>query len=111
MEGRIRNLIGLELRSSLQHLRQSLLHLGIGSAVIGFRVVFLIPQTDSHRFLSVWSDEGNFVLESLLFLQQGNAFVLERAGEVRNTIGLQMYRDTSSKHGNLPWLSKTCDFR
>ncbi len=67
VEGRVGNLIGLNLRSSLNNFRQGLQHCWIGFAGISFRVLFLVPQTDSHRFRSVWDDERNFVLEALLF--------------------------------------------
>jgi len=69
VEGRVGNLIGSKLRISLHHFRQSLLHFGIGSEVIGFRVLLLIPQTDSQRFRSAWNDERNFVLEAFLLCE------------------------------------------
>ena len=50
VEGRVGNLIGFNLRSSLNYSRQELLHFGIRSAVVGFRVLFVFPQTDSERF-------------------------------------------------------------
>ena len=46
VEGRVRNLIGLHLRSSLNHLREGLLHFRIGCAAVSFRILFLIPEAD-----------------------------------------------------------------
>src|SRR2546425_11059407 len=46
VESRVRNLVGLNLRCSLNHLRQARQHLRIDVAVIVVRVLFPIPQTD-----------------------------------------------------------------
>src|SRR2546426_4202758 len=46
VEGRVGNLVGLNLRRSLNHGREVLQHFGIGVAAIGVRVLFPIPQTD-----------------------------------------------------------------
>src|SRR3989442_13394391 len=64
--GRVGNLRGLDLRSSLNHLRHGLQHFWIGSAAIRFRVLLLLPQTDSDRFPSFRGDERELVLEALL---------------------------------------------
>src|SRR6266568_7679756 len=53
VEGRVRHLVGLNLRCSLNHLRQGRQHLWINVAVIGVRVLFPIPQTDRNRFGAV----------------------------------------------------------
>src|SRR4030095_861302 len=72
VEGRVRHLIGVHLRRALHHLRQGFQHCWIGAAVIGFRLLFVIPYTDTHRFCAIWDDECNLVLEARLFTQQGN---------------------------------------
>src|SRR5271167_3798662 len=105
VEGRVGDLVGFDLRSSLNHLRQGSRHFRIGSAVIRFRVLFLIPQTDSHCFRSTGGNERDFVLEAFLFSKQGSDFLVDRVGKLPNAIRLQMYGHTSSKHGNLLWLS------
>src|SRR5467141_874444 len=71
VEGRVGNLVGFNLWSSLNHSRQDFRHFGIRFAVVGFRVHSVIPQTDSERFRSARDDERDFVLESLLFSKQG----------------------------------------
>src|SRR5258707_11327671 len=70
VEGRIGNLVGANLRCSLNHLRQGLQHSWIGIAAIGLGVLFLIPQTDSDGFRSPRGDERDFVLEAFLLPKQ-----------------------------------------
>src|SRR2546425_3487698 len=92
---------GLNLRRSVKHFRQGLQHLCITSAAIGVRVLLLIPETDSNRFPSGWSDERDFVLEAFLSAKQGKDFLLERLGKVSNAIDFQTHGNVSSNHGNL----------
>src|SRR6202521_6159350 len=101
VEGRVGNLIGFNLGSSLNHFRQDLCYFGIGSAVVSVRVLWCVPQADSERFCSCRTNERDFVLESLLFSKQGNDFLLERPGKLRNAIGLQMHGNSACKHVTL----------
>src|ERR1700682_1301783 len=101
VEGRVGNLIGFNLGSSLNHSRQDLCYFWIGSAVVSFRVLCCVPQADSERFCSCRTNERDFVLESLLFSKQGNDFLLERPGKLRNAIGLQMHGNSACKHVTL----------
>src|SRR6266550_9199121 len=103
MEGRVGNLIGLKLRSSLHHFGQGSQHCRIDSAVLGFRVLFLIPQTDCYRFLFAWHEEGNLVLEAFLFSKQGDNFLVDSLGKLCSAIGFQMERYTS-RPWQPPWL-------
>src|SRR5438093_6792464 len=96
--GRVGNLRGLDLRSSFNHLRHGLQHFCIGSAVIGFRVLLLLPQTDSDRFPAFRGDEGDLVLEALRLPKDGNDFPLNQLGELRDAIGLQLHANGTSKH-------------
>src|SRR6266851_5838209 len=106
VEGGIGNLIGLYLRSSVNHLRQSLRHFGVSSAVVGFRVVCQVPQTDAECFLSSRCDKSDFVPESVLFSKQGKDFPFQSLGELGNA-ALQMHGDFACKHVNLlGWLAK-----
>src|SRR5258707_2069033 len=106
VEGGIGNLIGLYLRSSVNHLRQGLRHFGVSSAVVAFRVFGLVPQTDAKCFLSSRCDKCDFVQESLLFSKQGNDFPFQILGELGNA-ALQMHGDFACKHVNLlGWLAK-----
>src|SRR5437016_1720887 len=101
VEGGIGNLIGLYLRSSVNHLRQGLRYFGVSFAVVAFRVFGLVPQTDSKCFLSSRCDKRDFVPESLLFSKQGNDFLFQSLGELGNA-ALQMHGDFACKHVNLP---------
>src|SRR5467141_4864773 len=100
VKGGIGNLIGLYLRSSVNHFRQGLRHFGVSSAVVAFRVFGLVPQTDAKCFLSSRCDKCDFVPESLLFSKQGNDFPFQSRGE-RGNAALQMHGDFARKHMNL----------
>src|SRR5437773_1883943 len=76
VEGRIGNLVGLDFGSSLSYFFEGLEHGWIGATLISLRVLSLIPQTDSHNFRSVRSDECDFILKALLLSKQGNDFLL-----------------------------------
>src|SRR5438445_5210038 len=90
VEGGIGNLIGFYLRSSVNHLRQGLRHFGVSSAVVAFRILCLVPQTDAKCFLSSWCDKRDFVPESLLFSKQGKDFPFKCQVElVKNAIQMQ----------------------
>src|SRR6266852_2273332 len=52
VEGRVGNLIGFNLGSTLNHSRQDLCYFWIRSAVVSFRVLCRVPEADSERFLS-----------------------------------------------------------
>src|SRR5260370_24120906 len=75
--------------------------LWIGCAVIGFRVVFLVPHADSDCIRSVRGNQDQFVLEAFLLLQQRQDFVLKRLVKRCNTIRLQTHGNTTSEHVNL----------
>ena len=81
------NLIGLNLRGSLSHLCQDLLDLGIGCAVIRFRVVLLIPQADSDSFSSVRGNQDQFVLKACLLSKQWKDFVFQCPVKLCNAMG------------------------
>src|SRR5438132_1452698 len=91
VEGGIGNLIGLYLRSSVNHLRQGLRHFGVSSAVVAFRVLGLVPQAYTKCFFSTRSNKRDFLPESFLFSQQGNDFSFQSLVDLRNAV-LQMHR-------------------
>src|SRR5947209_9431379 len=101
VEGRVGNLIGFNLRSSLNHSRQDLRHFWIGPAVVSFRVLCSFPQTDSECFPSARSNERDFVLEPFLFSKQGNDFLLQPLGQLGSAIELQMHGHSACKHVTL----------
>src|SRR5260370_1675293 len=88
VEGRVGNLVRFNLWSSLNHSRQDFPHLGIRFAVVGFRVLPVIPQPDSERFRSPRTDKRHFVLEPLLLSKQGKNVLFDPLGEFRIAIML-----------------------
>src|SRR5256885_17069352 len=98
VEGRVRSLVGLNLRCSLNHLRQARQHLRIDVAAIVVRVLFPIPQTDRNRFGAVRGNERNLVLEAMLFPKQREDVLLERLGKVTGRVRLQMQGHIACVH-------------
>src|SRR3989441_1440912 len=98
VEGRVRNLVGLNPRCSLNHLRQTRQHLRIDVAAIVVRVLFPIPQTDRNRFGAVRGNERNLVLEAILSPKQGQDVLLERLAELTSRVSLQMHRHIACVH-------------
>src|SRR5260370_28731148 len=110
VEGGIGNLIGLYLRSSVNHLHQDLRHFGVSSAVVGLRVFRPVPQTDPEYLVSAGRDKGDFVPESLLLAKERNDFFFQRLGKLGNG-GFQLHGDFACEHVNLlGWRAKG-DFR
>ena len=66
----------------------------IDSGKLRTRVGTVLPLADAR--------EEHFILESLLFAEQGNNFLLKNAGKLRRTIGLELNPDVASVHSNLP---------
>ena len=90
MQRRVGNLKVSDLRSTVDHFRQGLQHFWIAAAEIGFRVLFLVPKTDSDPFRSgSGGDEDDFVLEAVLFLKERKNLLLDCLGKLRTGIGLQ----------------------
>src|SRR5437899_4953335 len=104
VEGRVRHLVGLNLRCSLNHLRQGRQHLRINVAVIVVRVLFPIPQTDRNRFGAVRGEERDLVLEAGLLPKQGQDVLLEGPGKLTGRVGLEMDGHIACVHIATPWL-------
>src|SRR5713226_10518407 len=101
MECRISDVIGFNLRSSLDCRGEKLRHFRIRAAVVSLGILCLVPHTDSERLPSALGDKRNFVLESFLFSKQRKDVLLQPLGELRNTIGLQMHINSACKHDTL----------
>jgi len=87
VEGRIGNLVGLNLGSSLFF--EGFQHGWISPSAISLRVLFLIPQTDSHNLRSVRSDECDFILKAFLLSKQENDLLFDSPRELRNAVGFK----------------------
>jgi hypothetical protein len=107
VKGRVRHHLGVHLRRAFHHVHQGFQHCWIGAAVIGVRVLFVVPYTDAHRCRAVWDDEHHRVLEAWLCPQQGNAGFLDGRGKRRDAVRLQLQGNRASQHVNL----KSCRLR
>ena len=101
VKGGVGNIEGFHLRWSVNHCREELRHFVVSFAVVSFRAFRPVSQTDPERFRSGWSNEGDFVLEPFLFSKQGNDFLLQPLGKLRNAVGLQMHIYSACKHLSL----------
>src|SRR6266849_2390817 len=87
---------------SLEHLRQTLQHVGIRLAVIGFRALFSVPEADRKRFFAVLRDERDLVGEARPLPKQGQDVLLERLRELTRRIGLQLHGNVACVHVATP---------
>src|SRR5260370_7885944 len=76
VERRVSNVIGLNLRSSLNYRGEDLRHFGVSSAVVSLGILSLVPQTDCERFRAALANKRDFVLESFLFSKQRQDYLL-----------------------------------
>src|SRR6266481_3705135 len=101
VERRVSDVIGFNLRNSLNYLVEDLRHFGVSSAAVSFGILSLVPQTDCERFRAALANKRDFVLESFLFSKQGEDVLLQLLGKLRNAIGLQMHINSACKHDTL----------
>src|SRR5947209_2471829 len=76
VERRVSDVIGFNLRISVNYRGEDLRHFWISCAVVGLGILGFVPQTDCERFRPALSDERDFVLESFLFSKQGEDVLL-----------------------------------
>src|SRR5258706_8800828 len=101
VERRVSDVIGFNLRGSLNYRGEDLCHFWVSSATVSLGILPFVPQTDSEPFPAVMADERDFVLESLLFSKQREDVLLQLLGKLRNAIGLQMHVNSACKHDTL----------
>src|SRR5258706_12712453 len=82
VERRICNLVGPNFWSSLSHVRQGFQNSWMGSAVVSFCILSLIPQADSYNFCSIWGDKCEFILKAFLFSKHRDDFFFNRLREL-----------------------------
>jgi len=80
VERRVGDVIGFNLRNSVNYCGEDLRHFWVSSAVVSLGIFCFVPQADSERFRPVLSNERNFVLESFLFAEQGEDVLLPSSG-------------------------------
>src|ERR1700676_4839452 len=86
VERRVSDVIGFNLKESLNYRGKDLRHFWVSSAAVGLGILRFVPQTDRERFRAALANERDFVLESLLFSKQGKDVLLQPLGKLRNTI-------------------------
>src|SRR2546427_2469391 len=101
VEGRVDNVIGLNLKNAVNDSRQGLHHFQITVAAVSVRARFLVPETDSERIRSARGDAGDFVSEPFLSSKDWNDFLPVRPGKLLSTIGFQVHGNFESKHVSL----------
>src|SRR5437773_2690995 len=101
VEGRTGHLVGLHLRRTVDNLRQRLEHAGVCLTGVRICAVFQIPHADADRVHSARGNEGDLVLKALLLAEHGDDVLVDQLSELCRATGLEMERNTASKHGNL----------
>src|ERR1700730_4076801 len=98
VERGVRHLVAIYFRRTLDDALQRAQHGRIGIAAIGFRVLFLLPQTDRDGFISFGREKRDLVLEPSLLAQHRENVVLQHLREFRAFIGLEMQRHIACVH-------------
>jgi hypothetical protein len=92
---------GPNFRRAVDYRAQHLEYVFVDAAVILFRVLLGIPKADGQHIVTLGNREGDFILETGLFAEQGNDLVFNRLGEFSQSIGFQMNRDSPREQINL----------
>src|SRR5260370_41364036 len=90
VERRVSNVIGLNLRSSLNYRGEDLRHFGVSSAVVSLGILILVPHTDCELFRTALANKRDFVLESFLFSNHRDYVIVMPLSVHLNIIGLQL---------------------
>src|SRR5271166_3217987 len=101
VERRVSDVIGFNLRSTLNYHGEDLCHFWVSSAVVSLGILRFVPQTDCERFSAALTNERNFVLESFLFSKQREDIFLQPLRKLLNAIRLQMHINSACKHDTL----------
>src|SRR5204862_4552582 len=104
VERRVGNLVGPNLRRSVNDGRQGLQHCWISVAAIRLRVLLPVPQADGNGVLAVGGEERELVGEPVLFPKPGQDVRLDRLGKLTAGIGLRMHGNLSRVHMHPPWV-------
>src|SRR5579863_3466383 len=101
VRGGVGNVKGFHLRWPIYDCCQDLGDCGVSSAVVGFRTLCAIPQTDGEGFGSRGGDKRHLVLKPRLLSELGNDFPFYSLGKLSHTIGLEVHIDSACKHVSL----------
>src|ERR1700746_3082273 len=88
--------------SSVQHPVQAFENLWVAGGVIGFGILFRIPQTDRDHVGPTRDHKRDLVLKPLLLPQHGKHSAVESLPEIAERVGLQMESYIASVHSQPP---------
>jgi hypothetical protein len=101
---RMQNLSGPNFRRAVDYRLQHLEYVFVDAAVIVLGVLLGVPKADSQDIVTLGNSEGDFILETGLFAEQGENVVFHPLGELSECIGFQMNRKFAREHNQPPWL-------
>src|ERR1700694_518597 len=101
VESEVGNLVGINLRISVDQIRQDRGHFYVWPAVVGIGAFFVVPQTHAEGFGSSGANKRNFILKPLLFAKHGNDLLFQPLGKRGRAVGLQMHRYAMCIHIDL----------
>lgn len=98
MKGGVRHVKGFHLRGSVDIAGNNLHDRRVDGAVVDFRVLGPIPQTDGKGFRPALSHKSNFVLKAFQFSQHGDHLLFKRLRQLSDTVALQTHIHTACEH-------------
>src|SRR5271166_1031848 len=90
VEGRVGDLIALDLRAALKHVLQRLQHFWVRLGIVCLSAFLAIPQADRDHFGAARAGERDLVLETLLLAQHREHELLECLVEIVGAVGFQI---------------------
>src|SRR5947199_166834 len=90
-ESGVRNLVGLELRSSVHHLCQDLGHFCVTPPIVVVGVLLGVPQAQTESLGSTRDNERDFIPKPTLFSKQRDDVLFQPLGKLDRAVGLQLH--------------------
>src|SRR5262249_31732072 len=98
VESGIGKLKGVDCWTPLHHFRQNLQYLRILRSVVGFRVLFRLPEADRHGFPAFRCNQTDFITETILLAERWNDFLFHYVRKLRSGVCLQPKSHMTRKH-------------
>ena len=93
VESGVSNLVGFELRSSVNHLRQDLGHFCVTPAIVVVGVLLGVPQAQTESLGSTRDNERDFIPKPTLFSKQRDDVLFQPLGKLERAVGFN-FMDT-----------------
>ena len=66
--------------------------------IVSVRIFLAIPETNRYHFVPLRGNQGDFILKSLLFAQQGNYLLRQNTPKLLHALGPELNSDVARVH-------------